>query len=335
MGRIVKVAFPTAGRSYGSRGIGSLKVGVLFPQTEIRADPGAVREYAQSVEGLGYEHLVTYEHVVGADPEGREAHWEGPYTFRDMFHEPFVLFGYLAGVTRRIRLGTCVLNLPQRQTALVAKQAAEVDVLSGGRMLLGVGVGWNTVESEAMGADFATRGERIEEQITVLRALWTQELVSFEGRWHRIPRAGLNPLPVQRPIPIWMAGQSKVAVERAGRLGDGWIPGGGYISSYRRHPPLSGGWPALFEHMRAAARASGRDPRTIAINVLLNLHSRPTPDDWRGTVELYEAMGASHVTVNTMLPHGTEAARRFTSVKDHVDALARFKDAVVEVAGTA
>ncbi|HEY9325316.1 MAG TPA: LLM class F420-dependent oxidoreductase, partial [Candidatus Limnocylindria bacterium] len=182
-----------------------MRVGAVFPQLEIGTDPDAIAKYARTVEDLGYDHLVIFDHVLGADAN-RPGGWTGAYDHRSMFHEPFVLYGYLAAVTSRLRLATAVLVLGQRQTALVAKQAAEVDVLSRGRLTLGVGIGWNAVEYEALGESFTNRGRRIEEQIAVLRALWTQEVVDFKGRWHRIDRAGIDPLPVQRPIPIWMGG---------------------------------------------------------------------------------------------------------------------------------
>src|SRR6266550_7850766 len=178
-----------------------MQIGVTFPQTEIGADPIVIRDYAQTVEGLGYSHLVAFDHVLGADPTHRPG-WQG-YTYRQMFHEPFVLFGYLAALTH-LELVPAVIILPQRQTALVAKQAAEIDILTGGRLRLGVGLGWNFVEFEALGEDFRNRGRRAEEQIEVLRRLWTEPVVDFDGRWHRIPAAGINPLPVQRPIPIWI-----------------------------------------------------------------------------------------------------------------------------------
>src|SRR5712671_7790587 len=179
--------------------------GVVFPQIEFGNDPHAIKDYAQAAEGLGYDYLLVYDHVLSAHPD-REPKLTGPYTHEDPFHEPMVFFGFLAGVTTRLELTTGILILPQRQTALVAKQAAEVDVLSRGRLRLGVGLGWNYVEYEALGMSFTDRGKRIEEQIAVLRALWTQEVVDFKGRWHRIDRAGINPPPVQRPIPLWMGG---------------------------------------------------------------------------------------------------------------------------------
>ena len=182
-----------------------MHVGAVFPQLEIGTDPDVIATYARTIEQLGYDHLAIFDHVLGAD-SNRPGGWAGAYDHRSTFHEPLVLFGYLASITIRLRLATAVLVLPQRQTGLVAKQAAEVDVLSRGRLILGVGIGWNQVEYEALGMRFTDRGKRIEEQIAVLRALWTQEVVDFNGRWHRIDRAGLNPLPVQRPIPVWMGG---------------------------------------------------------------------------------------------------------------------------------
>src|SRR5436853_5331098 len=179
-----------------------LPVGVVFPQTEIGADPAGVRAYAQAAQDLDYSHLVVYDHVLGADPAAYPG-WSGPYTAQTMFHEVFVLFGYLAAVAPALELVTSVVILPQRQTALVAKQAAEIDILTGGRFRLGLGIGWNHVEYEALGMDFTNRGRRLEEQIELLRRLWTEPVFDFEGRWHTVTAAGLNPLPVQRPIPIW------------------------------------------------------------------------------------------------------------------------------------
>ena len=200
-----------------------MQIGVTFPQNEIGADPAFVRAYAQAIEGLGYQHVVVFDHVLGADPTHRPG-WRG-YTQHDMFHEPFVLFGYLAAITQ-LELVPAVIILPQRQTALVAKQAAEVDVLSGGKLRLGVGVGWNPVEYEALGMDFHTRGRAVEEQIEVLRLLWGQEIVTYNGKFHTIHEAGLNPLPVRRSIPIWLGGQAEVLLQRVARLGDGWFPQG-------------------------------------------------------------------------------------------------------------
>ena len=182
-----------------------MKLGVVFPQTEIGSDPAGVREYAQAAEAMGYNHVIAFDHVLGANAESRPG-WSGAYRHTDSFHEPFVLYGFLAGVTNDIELVTAVIILPQRQTALVAKQAAAVDVLSNGRLRLGVGIGWNAVEYEALGENFGDRGRRSEEQIELMRRLWTEDLITYEGRWHKITDAGLNPLPVQQPIPVWFGG---------------------------------------------------------------------------------------------------------------------------------
>ena len=223
-----------------------MRLGAIFPQTEIGADPAAVRDFVQAAESLGYDHLLVFDHVLGADPSMRE-NWNRPYQHTSLFHEPFVLFGYLAGITRTIELTTGVLILGQRQTALVAKQAAEVDVLSGGRLRLGIGIGWNEVEYEALGENFNNRGRRSVEQIALLRALWTQEVVDFKGRYHRVTHAGINPLPVQRPIPIWLGGGAERVVRRVGRLGDGWFP------QFRP----DGDGQARIEQMREYAREAG------------------------------------------------------------------------------
>src|SRR5216683_6006672 len=199
-----------------------MRIGVVFPQTEIGADAGAVRAYAERVEELGFSHVLAYDHVVGADPEAH-APWTRPYDVHTTFHEPMVLFGYLAAIGS-LELVTGIIILPQRQTVLVAKQAAEVDLLTGGRFRLGIGLGWNAVEYEALGKDFTDRGKRVEEQVTLLRELWTEESVTYQGSYEQVTGAGLAPLPVQRPIPIWFGAQSVPAYRRAGRLADGWFP---------------------------------------------------------------------------------------------------------------
>jgi alkanesulfonate monooxygenase SsuD/methylene tetrahydromethanopterin reductase-like flavin-dependent oxidoreductase (luciferase family) len=192
-----------------------MRIGVVFPQTELGGDAGAVRAYGQRVEELGFTHLLAYDHVVGADP-AVHAGWDGPYDVHTTFHEPLVMFGYLAAVTTTLELVTGVIILPQRQAVLVAKQAAEVDLLSEGRLRLGVGLGWNAVEYEALNEDFTNRGKRLGEQIDVMRRLWTEPTVTFDGQHHRVTGAGLAPLPVQRPIPVWVGAFSQSALE-AGR----------------------------------------------------------------------------------------------------------------------
>jgi probable F420-dependent oxidoreductase len=279
-----------------------MRIGVVFPQTEIGDDPAVVRDYAQTAEGLGYTHILAYDHVIGASTENRPD-WRGPYTVETMFHEPFVLFGYLAAATQLVELVTGVIILPQRQTVLVAKQAAEVDVLSGGRLRLGVGVGWNAVEFEALGEDFHTRGKREEEQIELLRLLWTEPVVTFKGRWHTVTEAGLSPLPVQRPIPIWLGGHSDAALERAGRVGDGWLP---------QMPPGDKAREAI-DKLRSAARDAGRDPASLGIEARLHLKDGD-PDTWRAALDEWRELGATHVSINTM-GMGLPARKHITAIQ--------------------
>lgn len=286
-----------------------MQLGVIFPQTEIGADPGAVRDYAQAAESLGYEHLLAFDHVLGADASKR-ASWDRPYQHTDMFHEPFVLFGYLAGVTEKIQLTTGIIILPQRQTALVAKQAAAVDVLSGGRLRLGIGIGWNEVEFEALCQNFHDRGRRSEEQIQLLRALWTEEVVDFHGRYHHVSHAGINPLPVQRPIPIWLGGGAPQVIRRIGRLADGWFP---------QFQPDSRGRERIVE-MKEYTKTAGRDPDAVGIEGRISI-TGGDPDTWRQAAAAWETVGATHLSVNTMRNglHGPD---------QHIKAIERFKDAV-------
>jgi probable F420-dependent oxidoreductase len=264
-----------------------VKIGVVFPQTEIGADVGAVRAYAQRVEELGFSHMLAYDHVVGADPAVHEG-WDGPYDITTTFHEPMVLFGYLAGLTS-LELVTGIIILPQRQTALVAKQAAEVDLLTGGKFRLGVGLGWNAVEYEALGKNFADRGRRMTEQITLLRRLWTERTVTFNGDHERVTGAGLAPMPVQRPIPVWIGGQSRPAYVRIGQLADGWFP---------QVPP----GPRLDEAraiVEQAATEAGRDPATLGLEGRVSWREGQT-ERLAEHVGRWRAAGATHVSVNTM-----------------------------------
>ena len=211
-----------------------MRFGVVLPQTQLGADPAVLRDFVQAAEGMGYHHLLAYDHVLGANPD--RPGWDGgrPYSYQDMFHEPFTLFSWMAGLTESIGFMTGVLILPQRQTALVAKQAAQLDLLSGGRFRMGIGIGWNEVEYDSLGYDFKTRGARVEEQIDLLRQLWTRDLIDFRGRFDTIDDAGINPLPPQ-PIPIWIGGYADAVLRRTARLGDGYVaqegdPGAGASS---------------------------------------------------------------------------------------------------------
>lgn len=265
-----------------------MQLGVVFPQTEIGPDPADVRAYAQAAEAAGYQHILVYDHVLGADPN-REGGWRGPYTNLHQFHEPFVLFGYLAGVTQRLELVTGILILPQRQTALVAKQAAEVDVLSGGRLRLGVGVGWNAVEYEALNEDFHTRGRRIGEQIELLRQLWSEPIVDMHGRYHRIPRAGILPMPTHQ-IPIWMGGMAPAVLRRVARSADGWFP---------QFRPESDTAREMMAQLRELAEQAGRSMAAIGIEGRINVGSG-TAEEWQRAAQAWRELGASHLSVNTM-----------------------------------
>jgi probable F420-dependent oxidoreductase len=264
-----------------------MNLGVVFPQTEIGTDPTVIRDYAQAAEELGYSHILAYDHVLGASTE-RRPNWRGPYTSESMFHEPFVLFGYLAAITQRVELVTGVIILPQRQTALVAKQASEVDVLSGGRLRLGVGIGWNPIEYVALGEQFETRGKRIEEQVALLRALWNDTAIEYKGEWHEVRHAGINPLPIRRNIPLWMGGSAEVVLKRIARMADGWFP---QMKPDEARP--------MIESLQAYAREEGRDPSEIGIEARLNLREGNL-DDWRAQLEAWRDLGAQYVGLNTM-----------------------------------
>jgi probable F420-dependent oxidoreductase len=283
-------------------------LGSIFPQTEIGSDPAEVRSYVQSVEQLGYTHLVAYDHVLGVDRH-LQPDFVGQYDVDSTFHEPLILFGYLAGITNSIELVTGIIVAPQRQTAVMAKQAAEVDLLSGGRLVLGVGVGWNAFEYTALGQDFSTRGARLDDQIALVRALWTQRTVTWDSRFDHITAMGISPRPTKGSIPIWIGARSDAAYRRVGRLADGWFP------------RVSAG--PKFEHARqvvaAAARDAGRDPATIGVNCRLA---------WNGDLDSlvdraarWIDLGATHLSIET-------TGAGLTSVAQHVDVLERAMDAV-------
>lgn len=262
-------------------------LGAVFPQTEIGNDVSALRAYVHAVEAAEYDYVCVFDHVLGASPE-RPVPLGGPYSHVHPFHEVMVLLGWMAALSHRLELVTEVLVLPQRQTALVAKQAAEIAVLSGGRLRLGVGIGWNHVEFEALGMDFHTRGRRLEEQVEVLRRLWRDPLVRFEGRWHRIEDAGLNPLPPGGTIPLWMGGTADAALRRAARLADGWM------SSL----PLGDRLEERLATLRAALAETGRDPK--GFGVAGRVAWRGDPAAVVADLRAWQALGATHCSVNTM-----------------------------------
>ena len=286
-----------------------MQIGVVFPQTEIGASVDGIAAWAEAASRAGFAHILAYDHVLGADTSVHTG-WRGPYDLHTPFHEPMVLFGYLAARTTA-ELVTGIVILPQRQTALVAKQAVEVDVLTGGRFRLGVGIGWNKVEYDALGKDFSNRGRRMEEQVALLRLLWTDESVSFRGDHEQVVGAGLAPLPVQRPIPIWMGGSSEPAYRRMGRLADGWFP---------QMPPGEALDDAR-EVVRAAAAGAGRDPDAIGMEGRVTLRDGDL-DKLRHHVDKWRDAGASHVSINTM-------GSGLTGPDAHVDAIGRAAEAVL------
>ena len=289
-----------------------MRIGVVFPQTELGGDAGAVRAYAQRTEELGFTHVLAYDHVVGADPVVHEG-WDGPYDVHTTFHEPMVLYGYLAAVTS-MELVTGIIILPQRQTVLVAKQAAEVDLLTGGKFRLGVGIGWNRVEYEALGQDFSTRGRRLEEQITLLRRLWTEQTVTFHGTFDQITGAGLAPMPVQRPIPVWIGAHSPPAYRRAGRLADGWFP------QMAPGPQLDQARRIVTE----AAAGAGRDPAGLGMEG--RVRWQQDRDELAAAMRQWQDAGATHLSVNTM-------GAGLKTVDDHLAALATAAEAAKTISG--
>jgi len=287
-----------------------MRLGVVFPQTEIGSDPGVIRDYAQAAEGAGYDHLLVFDHVLGAklerfDTLGRRP----PYTDESPFHEPFVLFGYLAACTRRLELVTGVVILPQRQTALVAKQAAAVDVLTGGRLRLGVGIGWNHTEYEALREDFHTRGRRVTEQIAVMRKLWTEPTVTFKGAYHQLDRVGINPLPVQRPIPVWLGGMAEPVLRRVAQISDGWFP------QFQPGDEAQ----QILGRVRDYIKEAGRAASAVGIEGRFT-HSIGGPAEWAQRAREWRDLGATHLSVNTM---GSGLSPR-----EHIDAIVKMKPAL-------
>jgi len=290
-----------------------VQIGVVFPQTEFSADLGGVRAFAEAAQDLGYEYLITADHVLGADPAGYPG-WDRPYRHDTVIHEPFVLFAYLAGITPKLGFMPNVIILPQRQAVLVAKQAAEVDLMTGGNFRLGVGIGWNAVEFEGLGMDFKNRARRFEEQVDLMRRLWTEPSMSYQGSYHTINSAAICPLPIQRPIPIWIGASAEAAIKRAARIADGYIP----------LQPIAGtsGWPETVEKLHGWLREAGRDPASFGIEARLTVGTG-TPDDWRKTVEEWRRLGATHLGVGTagLGPLGADAhIQRLREARQVLDA---------------
>lgn len=298
-----------------------MKLGVTFPQNVIGGEVKTVCDFAQTAEELGYSHIVAYDHVLGVNPAGYP-NWKGPYTSKDLFHDPFTLFSYIAGITERIELSPQIVILPQRQAVLVAKQAASLDYLSGGRLRLGVGIGWNHVEYIGLGENFRNRGKRSEEQIEVMKALWADPHVTFEGKYHTIPDAGINPLPVQQPMPVWLGGGVDATLDRIGRLGDGWL--NIYVSPDKAPPAL--------DKIRASAIAAGRDPAEIGLDCWVGMGNEgSSPDTWRAEIEAWQAIGATHITLNSVFNRGHVKGFVGTKVQTHLAAMETYINAVKDL----
>jgi len=288
----------------------AMRIGVIYPQFEFGSDPAAILDYAQTAEELGFTHIGADDHVIGPNPD-RPGGWSGWVTFRTPFMEPFVLFSFMAGVTRKIEFETCVLLLPQRQTVLVAKQAAGLDLLSSGRLRLGLGIGWNNVEYISLGENFHNRGKRVEEQVALLRRLWTEPHVDFEGNWHDIPDAGINPLPVQRPIPIWFGGQAEPVIRRAARIADGWMPL--YANPDQARPGLD-----LLDRSLAEV---GRSRAEFGLEARLS-YAKGIPEEWSRQLTAWESAGATHISLVT-----TDCG--LATPEAHLSALRRFAQAII------
>ena len=294
-----------------------MEIGVIFPQTEIEPDVAAIRDFAQAAQDMGYSYLFIADHVLGADASAYDHPLFGMYNHESVVHESLTTMGYIAAVAPGMGLMTGILILPQRQTALVAKQAAEIDVLCGGRLRLGIGVGWNFVEYEALGMNFQDRGARSAEQIEVMRQLWTNESVDFHGKWHDITHAGINPLPVQRPIPVWLGVGSPaapippdVALRRVARIADGWCPNFG---------PDEAGY-AMQDKVHSYMAEYGRDPSELGLDGRLKTAGN-SPEDWVEEVADWRKMGASHLSIENRRAGLKTAA-------DHIEMMRRFKEAV-------
>jgi probable F420-dependent oxidoreductase len=295
-----------------------VRLGTILITGDIGDDPSFLKDMAQSIEGAGFDAVLTNDHVVGAHPD-RLRPGEKVHTYDVPCHEPLVLLTFLGAVTTRLELATSIVISTQRQTVLLAKQAAELDLLTGGRLRLGVGIGRNWMEYEALEQDFTNRGRRIEEQVAVMRQLWTQELVTFDGNWHHLDRIGINPLPAQRPIPIWMGSfvgsLVEKVLERTGRLADGWMP---------QFPPGDQLAEAI-DRLRGYATAAGRDPGALGIECGMRIGVDDDPQTWVDTAAAFQALGATHLRVST-------AGGGYTTPAEHLAASIRWHDTVAPVA---
>jgi probable F420-dependent oxidoreductase len=285
------------------------QIGAFFPTRDMPADPVAIRDWAQAAEAIGYDFIEVSDHVLGAD-RAALSDFKGPYDVDDSFHETFVTLSFIAAVTERVGLASGVLILPQRQTALVAKQAAQVDIVSGGRLRLGIGVGWNPVEYEALGQDWHVRGRRQAEQIELLNRLWSERSVTFEGKFDRVRHAGINPLPIQQPIPIWFGGGVDAVLRRAATYGQGWIPLGNPDAQIEDQ----------LQRLRSYLQAAGRTPDSFGIEAWIR-SGLGGPEQWRAAAERWQSLGATHVTFYT-------SGQGVGPLAQQIEAMQQFRDAI-------
>jgi probable F420-dependent oxidoreductase len=293
-----------------------MQLGALLPLGDIGGDPGVVRDFAQMAETIGYDFLEAPDHVLGVNAASRPG-WDRN-TSEDLFHDPFVLFGYLAGCTTKLGFSTGVLILPQRQTALVAKQAASLDVLCGGRFRLGIGVGWNEVEFTGLNENFHNRGRRSEEQVQVMQALWAAPHVTFNGKWHTIEDAGINPRPASGKVPVWFGGHHERTIERIAKFGDGWMP--------NAYPPDQSAL-EIFARLRSLTEAAGRDPAKVGIEVWVAMGSGAEAD-WADEARFWKQAGATHLCLTTTFNRRHHKRIAGHTMADHLAALRRYHAAV-------
>jgi len=298
-----------------------MKVGAIFPQTECGADIGAIAEFVRAIEAMGFDHLFVADHVLGADPKFHSHPSLANYSHESVVHESLTLMAYFAAITQRITLATGILILPQRQTVLVAKQAASLDVLSGGRFRFGIGVGWNEMEFIGLNENFHNRGKRSEEQVQMMKALWANPYITFEGKWHRLQDAGINPLPPRRKIPLWFGGHMDVTLQRIAKWGDGWM-----MLSEPPGPKAV----AEFDKLRRLVEAEGRDPASVGLEVWTSTGTG-AEKDWREEISFWKKAGVTHVTLHNTFGgyHHKRMAGR--SMSDHVAAMRRYRNAVADL----
>ena len=297
-----------------------MKLSVTVPFIDVGGDPATVRDFAQAAEGLGYHGLGAPDHVLGVNIANRPD-WGQRNTSADLFHDPFVMFGFLAGCTKKIEFSTQVMILAQRQTALVAKQAASLDVLSGGRFRCGIGIGWNVVEYVGLNENFHTRGKRSEEQVKVMQALWAEPHVKFAGEWHTIDDAGINPLPSKRRVPLWFGGHEDVTLRRIAKYGDGWIMLAHPAGDKAREE---------FAKLKGYVQEAGRDPNSVGIEVWVST-GEGGPDDWRRELQAWKALGVTHATVNSTYARGPHKRIAGRTMAAHLEAMTKYRAAVADL----